>query len=347
MYNSTNLPLNKKKVLKKTLEKIPLFLVLLVAFGAFAVTVPLTLEINPWPWITLFLILFALAIFGTYWYQVLYYKSYYYDFREDSAEIAKGVITRATGHVRYAKIQNIFIDQDIWDRVLGLYDVHYETAGETSGIYSHIDGLNKENADKLTAFLQNRLDRPGEKVVMPAQAVEKMQVNESSIDTGQEINRENTPMSKRIIIKNTIISSLSSILLAIYIAMEMTSFGALQKIVLGVFLLVIFFLGSFVFNKIWFKNLYFQFSDKSGVVRSRVIAQKESYVYYDRIQNINVNQDILERFFSLYSVIIETAGESGNKKENLGINLPGFKKAEAEKVKQFLLERVSLSKNNI
>ena len=326
MYNSTNLPLNKKKVLKKTLEKIPLFLVLLVAFGAFAVTVPLTLEINPWPWITLFLILFALAIFGTYWYQVLYYKSYYYDFREDSAEIAKGVITRATGHVRYAKIQNIFIDQDIWDRVLG---------------------LNKENADKLTAFLQNRLDRPGDKVVMPAQAVEKMQVNESSIDTGQEINRENTPMSKRIIIKNTIISSLSSILLAIYIAMEMTSFGALQKIVLGVFLLVIFFLGSFVFNKIWFKNLYFQFSDKSGVVRSRVIAQKESYVYYDRIQNINVNQDILERFFSLYSVIIETAGESGNKKENLGINLPGFKKAEAEKVKQFLLERVSLSKNNI
>lgn len=161
MYNSQNLPLSKKKIFKKSFGLVlALFLALLVLIGfgmlvmfsngdektvqqfSFAIVIAILVDI--------------FAIGGVIYYQYLYYKLYYYNFEDDSAEIKKGVVSVSTGHVRYGKIQNIFVDQDIFDRILGLYDVHYETAGETSGNYSHVDGMEKENADKLKDFLMEK-----------------------------------------------------------------------------------------------------------------------------------------------------------------------------------------------
>lgn len=157
MFDSNNLPLEKRKIVKKTLNTVPLFfmfgLSVIPVYLISGSTSPLLLMVG--------FIAFVIPTFLVYFYQVLYYRSYYYSFEEEGAEIRKGVVGQSTGHVRYKKIQNVYVDQDVLDRIFGLYDVHYETAGETSGNYSHVDGLNKENADKLVSFLNNKLHAQG------------------------------------------------------------------------------------------------------------------------------------------------------------------------------------------
>ncbi len=352
MFNSTNLPLDRKKIIKKTLEKIPVFLLLLVLGGIMVVVDVLLPELRLW-WLTMIgIALPIISIICVYIYQVYYYKLYFYNFEDDSAQIRKGVISRSTGHVRYERIQNIYVDQDILDRIFGLFDIHYETAGETSGIYSHIDGLNKENSEKLVEFLNSKLYGQNKQGNQNTSELNNNSSVNQSTATGEVINRNVVPVLKRIIIKNTITTTLFSVFIIFGFLGRLLgeegidmSGGTVATIFLGVIILA--FIGSFIYQKIWFKNFHFQFSDKSGIIKSQVIALSSSYVYYDRIQNVNITQGIIERLFGLYSVTIETAAESGNKQKRAGLRIPGLSNSGAEKLKDFLLAKVDIYKNRL
>lgn len=355
MYNSTNLPLDKKKIIKKTLESathlsliIPLLPgIMLILLG---ILVP---DLRAYGLIaSIGFVLFILPIIVAYIYQVYYYKLYFYDFNEDGAEITKGVISKSTGHVRYERIQNIFVDQDVLDRIFGLYDVHYETAGERSGIYSHVDGLNKENADKLVEFLNNQIYKVNNNTKQTIQkSVDTSKKDDFSV-TGEIIDRNVIPISKKIIIQNIILFTFSSFfaIIAIIMGFAGEDVDASSKTVILICLIIISLelIVSFIYSKIWFKNFQFQFSDNSGFIKTQVIALSNSYIYYDRIQNINVIQGILDRIFGLFSVTIETAAESNTKnKISSGLRIPGLSKVDAEKLKDFLLAKVAVYKNKL
>jgi len=163
MYNSINLPLSTKKIWKKSIEKswVAFCVLIFLSFYSFIELEPLLktgsgYELFGYLLIGgtgLILLLFIISIFI---YEYYYYKLYYYNFTNEGAEVKKGVITVATGHIRYDRLQSIYIDQDLLDRIFGLYNIHYETAGEKSGFYSHVDGLPKESADKLVNFLKEK-----------------------------------------------------------------------------------------------------------------------------------------------------------------------------------------------
>jgi len=353
MFNSTNLPLEEKKIIKKTLESVPMFLLLfLVVFGGALGFNFLLPELNLW-WAPLiaFILVISYGI-GVYVYQIYYYKFYFYDFKEDSAEVKKGVISQSTGHVRYERIQNIFVDQDVLDRIFGLFDVHYETAGETSGIYSHVDGLNKENSEKLVEFLNERLNGADKKNTQAAESV-KTEVKSANMETtGEVIDRTITPISSKIVIMNSVIASFSSSFFLLIVAGRFIfdsgySYTSAYLIFIPLIIFILIWFVTFIYYKIWYNNFYFQFSDKSGVIKSQVIALSNSYVYYDRIQNINVTQGIIERIFGLFSVTIETAGESNKNIANSGLKISGLSKDDAEKIKNFLLAKVDVNHHKL
>lgn len=128
MYDSKNLPLSKRKIIKKSLAAAPRVLSysLILAILLFLPIVPIVYlkastglgvgQISAIGAILIFVVAAGLEIF----YQYLYYRFYYYNFTDDGAEIRKGVVSRATGHVRYGRLQNIYVDQDLLDRVFGL-----------------------------------------------------------------------------------------------------------------------------------------------------------------------------------------------------------------------------------
>ena len=104
----------------------------------------------------IFLILFIVL---KYVYEVFYMKYYFYDATKTELVIKKGVFSRNEITLPFNRIQDIYIDQDILDRIFGLYDVHVSSATIASAFLSHIDGVNKANSEELKKFLLKKVGR--------------------------------------------------------------------------------------------------------------------------------------------------------------------------------------------
>jgi membrane protein YdbS with pleckstrin-like domain len=137
-------PLEKRKIIKKTIKST-------FNMYIFFLIIPLWANIFLWSLYQIPLMIID-ALFIVYpliqWvYQREYYKKYFYDIRSDFLVIKKGVIAPNETILPYDKLQDVYIDQDIFDRIFKLYDVHVSTATMMSGIQAHIDGVNKENGE--------------------------------------------------------------------------------------------------------------------------------------------------------------------------------------------------------
>ncbi|MBX7157247.1 MAG: PH domain-containing protein [Verrucomicrobiae bacterium] len=145
-------PLSTKKVLKKTLANTLLVtLLFLTVYCVMVIGLVSRYKISEW------LVSSSLFVFGfifffigiVYFYQRWYYAVYFYDLAADYIVIRKGAITPQEITIPYERIQDVYVDQDILDRIFGLYDVHLSSATVSSGIAAHIDGLEKSEADGL------------------------------------------------------------------------------------------------------------------------------------------------------------------------------------------------------
>ncbi|MEK6958995.1 MAG: PH domain-containing protein [archaeon] len=156
-------PLEARKVIKKTISGtilavfivglLSLFIVVPIAIG-FVVNSPNLFGIP-----TLLILagaMVAMVIFLVIWqfiYQYFYLKYYYYNISKDAIVVRKGVLSTSEIVLPFRKIQNVFVDQDILDKIFGLYDVHYSTVTTMSANLCHIDGLNKQNAEAIREIL--------------------------------------------------------------------------------------------------------------------------------------------------------------------------------------------------
>lgn len=356
MYDSKNLPLSPKKVIKKTITRMPGAIMAFPAVLGLGILWGLSISMGI-ALAVLFLIIFIICIFI---YEYFYYKLYFYNFGEEQGVVQKGVISRAAGYIRYEKLQNIYVDQDILDRIFGLYDVHYETAGEQSGFYSHVDGLEKANADKLLAFLEAKAKQPiggpgqGREVSQSQPRREEIKGEEAK----QEISISQYPLSKKTILALTIILSfllfLAYILILFYVNSTALYIGirGSEKIGqhwpfwnfglnLGIFAIII--ILAWIYSLVWYENFYFRFDEKRGEIRRKVIGQSISYIYYDRIQNVSLNQNILDRLFGIYTIKIETAGERSSE----SLMIWGLPKEGAEEIRDFLLKKAELYRQRL
>jgi membrane protein YdbS with pleckstrin-like domain len=150
------IPLHPNKIIKKTIESIIGIVFLAVMFSFFLIP----FLIGFWEiCLPALIILLVLLVIILYWYEGLYYKTYYYDIKEDSIIIRKGVWFKSQISFNYSKIQDVYIDQDPLDKIFGLYDVHLATAAVTSSPLAHIDGLDEENASKIRDLLLAKIKK--------------------------------------------------------------------------------------------------------------------------------------------------------------------------------------------
>jgi uncharacterized membrane protein YdbT with pleckstrin-like domain len=345
IYNSQNLPLSKKKIIKKTISSVailPMFFLLIIfpIISLLSASRGSKIEYGGLFQVFLFFFIpFLLLLITSVIYQYLYYKYYYYNFEQDSAEIRKGVVANSTGHVRYSKIQNIFVDQDFFDRFFGLYDVHYETAGESSSFYSHVDGIEKENADKLTLFLNSRVANKD----LQSQMTNEEKKNENSTNTesndGRILNRDNVPIEKRIILLGVLYKTLIFSLILLVVEAEIIDLIKISESIqtfMFFSIVPIVLIGSYFYETIWYKNFYFKFDSQGGIIKEKVLSSRNTSVYFNRVQNIDIFQSIDERVLRLYRLRLETAAEGT---ALIPIEIKGLNKKNAEILKNFLLEK--------
>ena len=117
--------------------------------------------------ISLLWVLFIVGSICEIIYEIFYYRFYFYDLTEKELIIRKGVITRRELTIPFYRIQDVYVDQDFWDRIFGLYDVHVATAA-TGGAFAgseraHIDGVDAENAEVLKKIFIEKI-RMGEPI---------------------------------------------------------------------------------------------------------------------------------------------------------------------------------------
>jgi membrane protein YdbS with pleckstrin-like domain len=149
-------PLSTKKVLKKTVTgTLAWAIFFLIIWGVLAFVSFSGAKTGSWFGIATLGILFLLflIILFVYLYQRWYYAVYFYDLTSDYIVIKKGPITPKEITIPYERIQDVYVDQDLLDRMFGLYDVHLSSATISSGMEAHIDGVEKPAADGLRAIL--------------------------------------------------------------------------------------------------------------------------------------------------------------------------------------------------
>lgn len=351
MYNSTNLPLSPRKVVKKTLPTIFSASVLFFFLGVIMVIFNKAMGSDLGNSAVSDLSRYLPFILPIFWivicaisigYEYFYYKLYFYNFEEDKAEIKKGVVAQATGIVRYGKIQNLYVDQDILDRIFGLYDVHYETAGETSTFYSHVDGLNMENSGKLVSFLKERIgDNSVEKMkdAIATPIAEPVQFDDSLV----MFSRDNIALSNKYLLGKAFTNAGILIVGLFFISTQIVEIlndipdFKINWIYVSLLVLLAF-LAMMVSSWLWLKFFDFEFKNSSLQIKKGIISKSSSYIYYNRIQNINVNQGFFDRILGTFYLGIETAGE-GNVFSKFQI--PALEKEDAKKLKDFLMEKTN------
>jgi putative membrane protein len=149
-------PLSTKKIIKKTITgSIGINLSLGLVWFVVAL---IYFSIDTGSYLSAFsLIVLPVLIIVTsvlvYLYQRWYFAVYYYELSTDYIQIKKGPITPREITIPYERIQDVYVDQDILDRIFGIYDVHLSSATVTSGMEAHIDGVEKQSAEGLREML--------------------------------------------------------------------------------------------------------------------------------------------------------------------------------------------------
>ncbi len=358
----TQFPLNvPKKFRKKMWSQVPVMVILeLVLLGMFAAFLLAFSFDGNYPWITLVvtsLLVLGLTI-GLYaWYVKAYIRTYYYSADENFITIKKGVFMPVEIHVQYQKIQDVYVDQDLLDRIMGLYDVHIASATVSSGIEAHIDGVTKENAEGLKEFLLHSI-KSGSSAMNSASPTERSASAPATavkFSAKEEISNTTYPLNPTWFGLNMAARIIWSMVLGIFVifyAFSKTdvSGGTVSTVTLWYLVLAV--VWNIVSLVLWKKNYAFKFNEDFIYYKEGIITINEKHMPYSSVQDVNVSQSFFERIFGFAKVAIQDATQApmavrgrGMPMGGAGVTLQGLKLVNAQKISDEL-RAVILTKGN-
>jgi membrane protein YdbS with pleckstrin-like domain len=323
-------PLSPRKFKKKMIEKTIVLFFVSVLFAVFAaimifsinqsVDLSKTILLSAF----IFVILFALlmTIYGIY---VHYYiKTYYYEDEDGFLTIRKGVITPSQIHVQYAKIQDVYVDQDLLDRIFGIYDVHISSATYTSGIEAHIDGVNKASAEALKNLFLHKI-RGGSHNNVNNNTANAVENNQSISETHTKIAHFSKPISSDAYGLSSnwwtgefVKIILGSIFYPAVIVLWLTFSGKNTENIknwnmiffIWLCVLVVYVIYRFTYIYLWKKHYKYEFGPEYIFMKIGVISISEKNMGYNTIQDVRINQNLVDRIFGVADLIIENASGS-------------------------------------
>jgi membrane protein YdbS with pleckstrin-like domain len=170
--------------------------------------------------------------------------------------------------------------------------------------------------------------------------------------------REQFPLSKKKIIKKTISSSMAWIILFILfsifefagilpVALNATD-QAFGHIVIGImvavlFLFLVIIYINYLYQRWYFKVYYYELEPDFIVIRKGPITPHEINMPYERVQDVYVDQDFLDRLFGLYDVHLSSATYTSG----MEAHIDGVEKPAADGLRALLLQTLTqkISKN--
>jgi uncharacterized membrane protein YdbT with pleckstrin-like domain len=291
-------------------------------------------------------ILFVLLLMVYAWYYKTYIRLYFYEGEENFLTIKKGVFAPREIHVQYQKVQDVYVDQDILDRIMGLYDVHIASATVASGVEAHIDGVDAVTAEGLKNFILAKVQGASVSTV-PAGGIS----SPSPVSFSSTISSDVYPIRGSWIwlqfVKITITSLFMSAFLTLGIAAKAEKGDFTFSFPLFFAVAILWFVLMFVGQVIWKRNYHFTFLPEYIQFNTGILSKSEQHLPYKSIQDVTLIRSFFERIFGLSTVFIENAAQMviGNKAVPGGIRLVGLAPTDAEKIVDELKKTV-LTKNS-
>ncbi len=107
----------------------------------------------------LVLFMTLLSLVFIWWYCGEFLRKFAFELRADHFFSRKGVFKASYTMIRYERIQDIHINQSIFEMLLGLWDVSIYTATATGRGSENIPGLSKDNAEALKTALFQKIKK--------------------------------------------------------------------------------------------------------------------------------------------------------------------------------------------
>jgi putative membrane protein len=290
--------LSKISIPYRALKKIFTALVFMVFTfsGSLASTQPLM--------ILAFLFLVAVAVFLLMGYEYLYWRNFEYHIEEDGLKMLSGVIRKNDRDIPLKRIQNVDVNRNILQRVIGIAKVDVETAGgsKTEASLKYLSYEDAKEVQKQVRELKNR-----RKTTEPE-------------EEGAE--REDFVLSN----KDLGILSLASIdqrimagafgLISVVAGSAGFQFldGGISVIqiiiggVIGLLLIAGFWIASAfsTFTKFFDFKLYFH--DNALEYERGLFNRASGTIPEEKIQDIIIEENFIQRYFNFASLQVETAG---------------------------------------
>ncbi len=358
-----NFPLSPKKFWKKIIEKaISAFMfgfilsatastVYVGIFISKKFSVPLLLVLAG----VLFIIGFLIVILPYIIYVREYIKRYYYSADDNFLTIKKGVFAPAEIHVQWQKIQDVYVDQDILDRMMGLCDVHIASATFSSGIAAHIDGVDIDVANGLKDYLLNKVvgvSRGGTMSTMHSDTTattNEQKPKNIEINLSEEISSDVYPLTGKWFMISLIQILAGFLTISVIVSTSILvsnnngDFGGLY-VFLGIILLTT--TARIIGLFLWKQNYKFSFMSDNIYFRSGMLSLSEKHMPYSTIQDVTIKQDIISKIFGIAEVRIENATSVPNFSSNKNFEISnavviqGVSKSDADKITNLLRENV-------
>jgi membrane protein YdbS with pleckstrin-like domain len=158
--------------------------------------------------------------------------------------------------------------------------------------------------------------------------------------------RDQFPLSEKKVLKKTIEGTLALgiILLMIWIivviVMHVVGETSLRVALITAFSMIGFFAVvvalTYLYQKWYFSFYFYDLTGDFIVIRKEPITPREITIPYERIQDVYVDQDLLDRFFGLYDVHLSSATVSSG----MEAHIDGVEKPAADGLRQTLLATV-------
>lgn len=309
-------PLSPRKFWKKMFEGMGVYLILTMVIGLLVATGVYIGTTHVIPAVSSFFavaLVFGLLVLVPYSiYIKAYIRRYYYDINENFITIKKGVFAPSEIHVQFQKIQDVYVDQDLVDRLMGLYDVHIASATATSGMEAHIDGVDHAAAEGLKNLLLGKISSGSSNSSQPQAHAPQANV----VKFEGTVSSVQYPVSSKWLIAK-VFSSLGGIfvILLIVIGGNISKLSKVSETLVGfsiyAFIIIISSLGGIIYWAIWKHNFYFEFQPDYILIKTEVLNKEEKHVPYKTIQNVLIKQSLIDRIFGICTVNIENAAAGG------------------------------------
>lgn len=253
-----------------------------------------------------------------------YIRRYTYDADEQFLTIKKGVFAPTEIHVQYQKIQDVYVDQDLLDRLFGLYDVHIASATVASGMHAHIDGVDAAVAESMKGILLKKIIHPHTPEAVKARVPERAAVSAALTGTSSETYPIDTKRWIWVVLLGSLFTSAvisAFISFAIYVRLDSWR-GGFGPIFVYFAVAILWFWVSLISLILWKMNFSWTFAPEYFQMNEGIFTRSETHVPYGTIQDVILSQSLLERIFGLCSVRMENAVALSGRHPR-GITLPG------------------------